>query len=174
MRPKTHKVDDIETSNRGRTPRPERQPGLQFKSSLLKKSLVDMHETPTMLPPRNDLRRHLDTEVQDEVMDGVMDGVTEPVPAQNKPSRPKQIDPRINPDGVSNYDPVLMMTPGSTIPVSAAGEVGKILPKRTRQLKAVCIPTEHTHGAIRRDRALDSEASDSVRGGQNESTPDCE
>jgi hypothetical protein len=126
------KIDDIETNNRGRTPRPERQPGSQFKSSLLKKSLVDMHNTPTTLPPRNDLRRHIDTEVQDEVMEDVMDDVTDAVPAPNKPSRAKQIDPRINPSGVSNYDPVLMMTPGSTIPVSAAGEVGEILPKRTR------------------------------------------
>ena len=92
---------------------------------------MDMHETPTMLPPRNDLRRHRDTEVQDEVREGVMDGVTEPVPAQNKPSRPKQIDPRINPNGMSNYDPMLMMRRGSTMPVSAAAEMDEILPKRT-------------------------------------------
>ena len=53
-------------------------------------------------------------------------------PAQNKPSRPKQIDPRINPNGVSNYDPMLMMRRGSTMSVSAAAEMGEILPKRTR------------------------------------------
>ncbi len=88
------------------TPRSEIQPGFQFHSSLLRKSFVKMHETPTMLPPRNDLRRHLDTEVKDEVMEGVMDDVTEPAP-QNKPSRPKQIDPRINPNGVTNWDPRL-------------------------------------------------------------------
>jgi hypothetical protein len=118
-------------SKRGGTPRRERKPGLQFQSSLLKKSFVNMHKTPTMLPPRNDLRRHIDKEVQDEVMEGVMDGVTEPVPAQNRPSRPKQIDPRINPNSVSNYDPMLMMAPGSTMTVSAAEEVGEILRKRT-------------------------------------------
>jgi len=118
-----------EGSKRGRTPRRERQSGFQFKSDLLKKSFVDMHKTPTMLPPRNDLRRHIDTEVQEEVMEGVMDGVTEPVPAQTKPSRPKQIDPRINPKGVANWDPRVMMTPGSTMRVSAAAEVGEILPK---------------------------------------------
>jgi len=64
-----------EGSKWGRTPRRERQSGFQFKSDLLKKSFVDMHKTPTMLPPRNDLRRHIDTEVQEEVMEGVMDGV---------------------------------------------------------------------------------------------------
>jgi len=40
-------------------------------------------------------------------------------PAQNKPSRPKQIDPRINPNGVSNYDPMLML--GSRNPNMASG-----------------------------------------------------
>jgi len=112
------------------TPRSEIQPGFQFHSSLLRKSFVKMHETPTMLPPRNDLRRHLDTEVKDEVMEGVMDDVTEPAP-QNKPSRPKQIDPRINPNGVTNWDPRLMTTPGSTLPVSAATEKVETVPKRT-------------------------------------------
>src|SRR6266446_10659181 len=132
-----------------------------------------MHETPTMLPPRNDLRRHLDTEVQDEVMEGVMDGVTEPVPAQNKPSRPKQIDPRINPNGMSNYDPMLMMRRGSTMPVRRGGN-GRDSTEAHGQLKAVRIPTQHTHGAIRRDQAPGSEPSGLVRGGQSESTPDCE
>jgi len=112
----------------GRTPRFEKQSGFKFKSSLLKRSLVDMLKTPTMLPPRKDLRLHLDKEVRDEVMEGVMDGVTEPVP-QNKPPRPKQIDPRINPHGVSNWDPRLMTTLGTTSPVSAAAKVGEILPK---------------------------------------------
>ena len=42
------------------------------------------------------------------------------------------------------------------------------------QLKAVRIPTQHTHGAIRRDQAPGSEPSGLVRGGQSESTPDCE
>jgi len=140
MTPEMDKVDEIESRKRGRTPRRDRQSGFQFKSSLLKRSFIDMHETPTMLPPRNDLRRHLDTEVQDEVMEGVMDGVTEPAPAQKKPSRPKQIDPRINPKGVANWDPRVMMTPGSTMPVSAAVEMGESLPKRTGNWKLFAFP----------------------------------
>lgn len=84
----------------------ERQSGFQFRSSLLKKSLIEMHKTPTTLPPRYDMRRHIDKEEQDEAMEGVMDGVNEPAPG--KRSRPKQIDPRINPDGVCDYDSMLM------------------------------------------------------------------
>jgi len=34
---------------------------------------VEIHETPKMLPPRDDMRRHMDKEVQDEVMEGVFD-----------------------------------------------------------------------------------------------------
>jgi hypothetical protein len=75
-----------------------------------------MHKTPNMLPPRKDLRRHVDQQVQDEVMEGVTDDVTESMPEQSKPSRPKQIDPRINPSGGSNWDPRLMTTPGRTLP----------------------------------------------------------
>ncbi len=45
------------------------------KTSSAKTAEVGIHETPTMLPPRDDLRRHLDKDVQDEVMEGVMDGV---------------------------------------------------------------------------------------------------
>ena len=91
------KVDEIESNKRRGTQRDERQPGVQFRSSLLKKSLLELHKTPTMLPPRNDLRRHIEPEVREEVMEGVMDDVTEPSPAQKKPSRTKQIDPRIKP-----------------------------------------------------------------------------
>jgi hypothetical protein len=36
---------------------------------------VEMHETPRSLPPRDDMRRHLDEEVKNESMEGVMDGV---------------------------------------------------------------------------------------------------
>jgi transcription elongation factor Elf1 len=32
---------------------------------------VEMHETPTMLPPRDDMKRHLDEDVQQEIDDGV-------------------------------------------------------------------------------------------------------
>ena len=140
MTPEMDKVDEIESRKRGRTPRRDRQSGFQFKSSLLKRSFIDMHETPTMLPPRNDLRRHLDTEVKDEVMEGVMDGVTEPESAQKKPSRPKQIDPRINPNGVSNWDPMLMTAPGSTIPVSVPQRKWARFYRSARQLEAVAFP----------------------------------
>jgi len=34
-------------SKRGRTPRSERQSRFEFQSTLLKRSLVDMHKTPT-------------------------------------------------------------------------------------------------------------------------------
>ena len=72
----------------------ENQMRLQFQSSLLKKkALVDMHETPTKLPPRDDMKRHLDEQEQDEIMDGVL-------PEDKMPHRPGQIDPRINPMGV--------------------------------------------------------------------------
>lgn len=45
------------------------------KTGSAKTAEVGIHETPTMLPPRDDLRRHLDEDVKDEVMEGVMDGV---------------------------------------------------------------------------------------------------
>jgi hypothetical protein len=45
------------------------------KVSSAKTAEIGIHETPTMLPPRDDIRRHLDEDVQDEVMEGVMDGV---------------------------------------------------------------------------------------------------
>jgi len=52
---------------------------------------VDIHETPKFLPPRDDIRRHIDPAVKDEVMMGV-DSPT--------PAKPNQIDPRNNPDGI--------------------------------------------------------------------------
>jgi hypothetical protein len=45
------------------------------KTSSQKRADVDIHETPKFLPPRDDIRRHLDEGVKDEVMEGVMDGV---------------------------------------------------------------------------------------------------
>lgn len=70
----------------------------KFQSSLLrKKALVEMHETPTMLPPRTDIRRHMDEDEQLALKDDVRDGVN---PNTMKPPV-NQIDPRINPRGVS-------------------------------------------------------------------------
>ncbi len=68
----------------------------KFQSNLLnsKRALVDMHGTPTFLPP-SPMRRHLDEEEQEEATLGVMEGVKD-----EAPRRPRQIDPRINPDGV--------------------------------------------------------------------------
>lgn len=66
---------------------------MKFKSALLKKkALVEMHETPTMLPPRDDLRRHLDEVEQEAVMEGVADK-----PAASP--RKEQISPNLNPSG---------------------------------------------------------------------------
>lgn len=55
---------------------------------------VEFKETPRMLPPRDDMRTHIDQEAQAEAMEGVMDGVKQPL--NKKPAQPKQIDPRIN------------------------------------------------------------------------------
>jgi hypothetical protein len=79
------------------------QAQMAFSSSLLnrkKKALVEMHESPTMLPPRDDIKRHLDQVEQQEAMNGVMDGVK---PNTMRP-RVDMIDPRINPDGVVASD----------------------------------------------------------------------
>jgi hypothetical protein len=45
------------------------------KTSSQKRADVDIHETPKFLPPRDDIRRHLDKDVQDEITDEVMEGV---------------------------------------------------------------------------------------------------
>lgn len=125
---------------------------LQFQGSLLKKhALVDIHETPKMLPPRNDMRRHLDTQVQDEAMEGVMDGVNQPAPAQRlRPGQgqKQQINPNLNPNGQSNYDPIVtaptqnpqqmnpyLTNPALQMPMNAAALDGEILPKRTGNWK---------------------------------------
>ena len=63
-----------------------------WKSPLLKKALVDIHETPTMLPPRDDMKRHLDQDEQDEAMLGVVDPLAKP----RRPAKPEQIDPNIH------------------------------------------------------------------------------
>jgi GNAT superfamily N-acetyltransferase len=69
----------------------------KFQSSLLRKqALVDMHESPTMLPPRTDIRRHMDEDEQLALTDDVREGIN---PNTLKPPI-NQIDPRINPDGV--------------------------------------------------------------------------
>jgi hypothetical protein len=66
---------------------------MKFASNLLKKkALVDIHETPTMLPPRDDMKRHLDEDEQDEAMLGVFDPLAKP----RRPARPEQIDPNLH------------------------------------------------------------------------------
>ena len=90
-------VDKWYTQGRTREEDPN-QMKMQFKSHLLKKkALVEMHDTPTMLPPRDDIKRHLDEQEQDIITDDVMDGVA---PTTLKP-RVDQIDPRLNPDGIT-------------------------------------------------------------------------
>jgi HPt (histidine-containing phosphotransfer) domain-containing protein len=73
----------------------------KFQSSLLnrKKALVEMHNAPTMLPPRDDMKRHMDEQEQQAITDDVMQGVNPNDPTQ-MPHKPGMIDPRINPDGV--------------------------------------------------------------------------
>jgi hypothetical protein len=71
----------------------------QFQSFLLKKkALIEMHETSDKLPPRDDMKEHLDQQEQDLLTKGVMQGVHEPLNPKKK--RIPMIDPRINPDGV--------------------------------------------------------------------------
>lgn len=81
--------------------RPQRrQRGLQFASSLLRKrGLVEMHESPDVLPPRDDIKEHLDQQLHDQLTKEVMQGVREPLNPKRKRRLP-QIDPRVNPDGV--------------------------------------------------------------------------
>lgn len=84
----------------------QRQMQLQFQSSLLRRADVDIKETPSFLPPRDDMRRHIDQEAQAQVDEGIMDGVKEPGGAQQRPrpkARPQQIDPRLNPNGQSGW-----------------------------------------------------------------------
>lgn len=45
------------------------------KTAASKTALVGIHETPKHLPPRDDMRRHIDQDVQDEITDEVMEGV---------------------------------------------------------------------------------------------------
>lgn len=69
---------------------------MKFKAKLNKKALVEMHESPTMLPPRDDLKSHIDQGEQDAITNDVMEGVA---PERPSTRRPGQIDPRINPTG---------------------------------------------------------------------------
>jgi hypothetical protein len=55
---------------------------------LRKKADVEMHETPTMLPPRDDMRRHLDESVQQEIDEGVDAPVQEGVKLGDSASHP--------------------------------------------------------------------------------------
>jgi hypothetical protein len=77
------------------------QPGVYrpVSSLLRKKGLVEMHETPTKLPPRDDMKEHLDQQEQDLLTKDTMQGVVESLNPKKKKHLP-QIDPRINPDGV--------------------------------------------------------------------------
>jgi len=71
----------------------------RFTSSLLKKALIDIEPAPSLLPPRDDLKGHMDEQMHDQMTKEVMKGVREPLNPKKKNRRP-QIDPRINPDGV--------------------------------------------------------------------------
>src|SRR5208337_621271 len=113
-----------------------KQQELQFQSSLLKKAIVDFHDAPKMLPPREQFRKHVDVEAERDVMEGVMDGVKQPINAE--PLRPKplhkQFDPNINGDPES----LLMQQEIPGMPQIAA-EV-ELLPKRTGNWKLYAWP----------------------------------
>jgi len=47
------------------------------KTAGTKTALVGLHETPKHLPPRDDIRRHIDEDVQKEIKDDVMEGVAD-------------------------------------------------------------------------------------------------
>jgi len=72
----------------------------RFSSSLLRKqALIDMEPSPSMLPPRDDLKGHMDQQMHDQMTKEVMKGVREPLNPKKKNRRP-QINPLINPDGM--------------------------------------------------------------------------
>lgn len=82
--------------------RDPRQQQLQFQSSLLKKkALIQMNESPTMLPPRDDIKGHMDQQEQDLLNKDLRQGVVEPLNPKKKKKHRQQIDPRINPHGVA-------------------------------------------------------------------------
>ena len=88
------------------------QPGVYRQSSLLKKkALIDMPESPSLLPPRDDLKGHMDKQEQSLLTKGVMQGVKEPLNPKKKKVRRPQIDPRINPDGVVASNKTAEYTP---------------------------------------------------------------
>jgi hypothetical protein len=78
------------------------QPAMaSYKAALLKKkALVDMAPSPTMLPPRDDIKDHLDQQFKDQQTKEIMQGVREPLNPKKKKRRP-QINPNINPMGVA-------------------------------------------------------------------------
>lgn len=60
-----------------------------FFSESFKTALVSIHETPTSLPPRDDMRRHIDETAQAEVMEGVHTP-TAPTPTTTQQQPPVQ------------------------------------------------------------------------------------
>ena len=69
-------------------------------SLLKKKALIEMNESPSLLPPRDDLKGHLDEQMHDQLTKEVMHGVREPLNPKKKKIRRPQINPLTNPDGV--------------------------------------------------------------------------
>ena len=78
------------------------QPAMaSYKAALLKKkALVDIAPSPTVLPPRDDIKDHLDEQFKDQQTKELMQGIREPLNPKKKKRRP-QINPNINPLGVA-------------------------------------------------------------------------
>jgi hypothetical protein len=71
---------------------------VQKFAEQIRNAAVPIKETPTSLPPRDDLRRHLDETAQAEVMEGVK-SPADPAPAPNPaPATPGQANPNNPPD----------------------------------------------------------------------------
>ena len=62
---------------------------------------VNIKETPTSLPPRDDMRRHIDETAQEEVMEGVH----EPAPQQQNPQQPQPA--QVAPSPTSNQEELM-------------------------------------------------------------------
>jgi hypothetical protein len=71
-----------------------------YKNALLKKALIEMPASPSSLPPRDDLKGHMDKQEKDLLTKEIMQGVKEPLNPKKKTRRP-QISPLVNPNGVS-------------------------------------------------------------------------
>jgi hypothetical protein len=125
------------------------QPGVYRQSSLLKKkALIEMAPSPSMLPPRDDIKNHIDKQEQDLLTKDIMQGVKEPLNPKKKTRRP-QISPLVNPNGVTasktagmTEEEMLALQPGDVVLYDdgrpghrSKGEVLEFIAPRLLQVK---------------------------------------